>query len=91
MTLHNYTPEPMTLPSINYLHLMVQEIQPGQTFSRRLPAHPDTMDEKVSLNFELLKFLLVQCLCALTLQSKGQNILGLLVPYMVEMPQSQPL
>ena len=24
---------------------MVSEIQPGQTFSRRTPAHPDTMGE----------------------------------------------
>ena len=39
----------MSLPSINFLHLTVSEIQPGQTFSRRpdarLPAHPDTMGE----------------------------------------------
>ena len=26
----------MSLPSINFLHLTVSEIQPGQTFSRRL-------------------------------------------------------
>ena len=31
----------MSLPSINFLHLTVSEIQPGQTF----PAHPDTMGE----------------------------------------------
>ena len=30
---------------MNFLHLRVSEIQPGQTISRRLPAHPDTMDE----------------------------------------------
>ena len=43
----------MSLPSINFLHLTVSEIQPGQTFSRRppshpparTPAHPDTMGE----------------------------------------------
>ena len=39
----------MSLPSINFLHLTVSEIQPGQTISRRpptrLPAHPDTMGE----------------------------------------------
>ena len=36
----------MSLPSINFLHLMVSEIQPGQTFSHRLPAaHPDTLGE----------------------------------------------
>ena len=35
--LHTYTPYPMSLPSINFLHLTVSEIQPGQTFSRRPP------------------------------------------------------
>ena len=45
MTLHTYTPQPMSLPSINFLHLTVSEIQPGQTISRRPPAHPDTMGE----------------------------------------------
>ena len=45
MTLHTYTPQPMSLPSMNFLHLTVSEIQPGQTISRRLPAHPDTMGE----------------------------------------------
>ena len=35
----------MSLPSINFLHLTVSEIQPGQTFSHRRPAHPDTMGE----------------------------------------------
>ena len=35
----------MSLPSINFLHLTVSEIQPGQTFSRRPPANPDTMGE----------------------------------------------
>ena len=35
----------MSLPSINFLHLTVSEIQPGQTSSRRPPAHPDTMGE----------------------------------------------
>ena len=32
MTLHTYTFQPMSLPSINFLHLTVSEIQPGQTF-----------------------------------------------------------
>ena len=32
MTLHTYTPQPMSLPSINFLHLTVSEIQPGQDF-----------------------------------------------------------
>ena len=34
MTLHIYTPhpQPMSLPSINILHLMVSEIQPRQGF-----------------------------------------------------------
>ena len=49
MTSHTFTPLPMSLPSINFLHLMVSEIQPGQTFSRcpptHSPAHPDTMGE----------------------------------------------
>ena len=35
----------MSLPSINFLHLIVSEIQPGQTFSRLPPAHPDAMGE----------------------------------------------
>ena len=35
----------MSLPSINFLHLTVSEIQPGQTISRRPPDHPDTMGE----------------------------------------------
>ena len=39
----------MSLPSINFLHPTVSEIQPGQTFSHRPPthppAHPDTMGE----------------------------------------------
>ena len=33
----------MSLPSINFLHLTVSEIQPGQTFSR--PTRPDSMGE----------------------------------------------
>ena len=39
----------MSLPSINFLHLTVSEIQPGQIISRRPPTrppdHPDTMGE----------------------------------------------
>ena len=47
----------MSLPSINFIHLTVSEIQPGQTFPRQPPAHrtarqptrptahPDTMGE----------------------------------------------
>ena len=35
----------MSLPSMNFLHLTVSEIQPGQTISRRPPAHPDIMGE----------------------------------------------
>ena len=46
-------PQPMSLPSINSLHLTVSEIQPGQTFfhslpaclSERRPTHPDIMGE----------------------------------------------
>ena len=45
MTLHTYTSWPMSLPSINFLHLTVSEIHPGQTFSRSPPTHPDTMGE----------------------------------------------
>ena len=40
MMLHTYTPQPMSLPSMNFLHLMVSEIQPGQTISRRPPDRP---------------------------------------------------
>ena len=40
MTLHTYTPQPMSLPSMNFLHLTVSEIQPRQTISRRPPARP---------------------------------------------------
>ena len=32
MTLHTYTPLPVSLPSINFLHLTVSEIYPGQDF-----------------------------------------------------------
>ena len=32
MTLHTYTPYPVSLPSINFLHLTVSEIWPGQDF-----------------------------------------------------------
>ena len=36
----------MSLPSINFLHLTVSEIQPRQTFSHcNPPAHPHTMGE----------------------------------------------
>ena len=37
MTLHTYTPQPMSLPRMNFLHLTVSEIQPGQTISRHPP------------------------------------------------------
>ena len=32
MTLHTYNPQPVSLPSINFLHLTVSEIWPGQDF-----------------------------------------------------------
>ena len=32
MTLHTYNPRPMSLPNINFLHIMVSEIYPGQDF-----------------------------------------------------------
>ena len=38
-------PQPMSLPSINFLHLMVSEIHARQTSSHRPPAHPDTIGE----------------------------------------------
>ena len=41
--------KPMSLPSINFLHLTVSEIQPGQTFSHHLPAHLDIMGENNTL------------------------------------------
>ena len=37
MMLHTYRTLPMSLPSMNFLHLIVSEIQPRQTFSR----HPN--------------------------------------------------
>ena len=37
MTLHTYTPKPMSLASINCLHITVSKIKPGQTFPG---AHP---------------------------------------------------
>ena len=45
MALYTYTPQTMSLLSINFLHLTVSEIQPRQTFSRYPSAHPDTMGE----------------------------------------------
>ena len=39
-------PQPIFPPSINFLHLIVSEKHPGQTFPfDRLPAHHDTMGE----------------------------------------------
>ena len=32
MTLHTYTPQPMPSLFINFLHLMISETKPGQTF-----------------------------------------------------------
>ena len=39
----------MSLPSINFLHLTVTQIQARQTYSRQPPAHPDTMGENNTL------------------------------------------
>ena len=39
-------PHLMSLPSFNFLHLMVSKISPGQTFSCCLPTHLDTMGEE---------------------------------------------
>ena len=50
MTLHTYTPQPMSLPSMNFLHLTVSEIQPGQTISRHPPAHPPTHPDTMGEN-----------------------------------------
>ena len=33
MMLHTYNPQPMSLPSIKFLHCMISEIQPGQDFT----------------------------------------------------------
>ena len=33
MTLHTFTPKPMSLPSINFLHLIVSEILPREDFT----------------------------------------------------------
>ena len=41
MRLHTYTPWPMSLPSINYLHLTVSDVQPRQTFYCCPPALPN--------------------------------------------------
>ena len=32
MMMHTYIPYPMSLPRINFLHLTVSEIRPGQDF-----------------------------------------------------------
>ena len=51
MTLHTYNPLPMSLTSINSLHLIIFEIQLNNLFPlpthlpTRKPAHPDTMGE----------------------------------------------
>ena len=53
MTFYIYTPQPMSLPSINFLYLTVSKKQARQTSSRRLPtflsSHPDTMNENNTL------------------------------------------
>ena len=35
MMMHTYNPQPMPLPGINFLHLTVAEIYPGQDFIGR--------------------------------------------------------
>ena len=35
MILHIYTPLPMSLPSINFLHLTISHIQPGKDFKNQ--------------------------------------------------------
>ena len=49
MTLHTYTSYPMFLPSINFLHLTVSEIQPKLFPAARPTAHTDTMGENNTL------------------------------------------
>ena len=70
MTLHTYTPQPMSLPSMNFLHLTVSEIQPRQTISRRPPAHPDTMGEN---NKMLVRFQIYSDAVAYTPSMTDQN------------------
>ena len=38
-------PQPMSQPSFNFLHLMVSQIHPRQTFSCHPPTHPDAMSK----------------------------------------------
>ena len=40
MTLHSYVPQPMSLLSCNFPHLMVSEIQRGETSPPALPRTP---------------------------------------------------
>ena len=35
MTLHTYNPQPMSLPCIDILHIIISEIQPRQTFQNQ--------------------------------------------------------
>ena len=53
----------MSLPSINFLHLTVSEIQPGQTFSRRPPAHPETMGENNKEKWFVGRIVLLDTVC----------------------------
>ena len=77
MTLHTYTPQPMSLPSMNFLHLTVSEIQPGQTISRRPPAHPDTMGENCDVAMSSKDANKYECLLALQLNEQKQlNLLS---------------
>ena len=45
MTLHTYTPQPMSLPSMNFLHLKFLRYSPDKLCPARPTAHPDTMGE----------------------------------------------
>ena len=50
MTLHTYTPQPMSLPSMNFLHLTVSEIQPRQTiYGRKILNNIITKKNSVNL------------------------------------------
>ena len=51
MMLHTYTPYPISLPSINFLHPTVSELQPRQIFPPdRRPTHPAAMGENNIIN-----------------------------------------
>ena len=67
----------MLLPSINFLNLTVSEIQAGQTFLHRPPAHLDTMGENntpTALKGGVM-------ICYLLKSSKNDNHMNILTTY----------